>query len=97
MGILAPTICFVLGIAAHYAWNKYKLYHFDNAIHERRYYTSDHGCTDSYNEISEYFQAHQKELNLIKMTFHSGYTLCNNTAYIDIWYTVNDPEFKVKF
>lgn len=97
MEIIVPIICFMLGIATHYALNRYKHCHFNNAIHERRYYSCDSSGAESYNRISEYFQAHRKELNLIKMKFHSRYTMCCITTYIDIWYTVNDPEFKINF
>lgn len=95
MDIIMPIIFFMLGIATHYAFNRYKSYHFNHAIHERRYYSCDSSGVDSYNRISEYFRAHRKELNLIKMKLR--YTMCQNTTYIDIWYTINDPEFKINF
>lgn len=97
MEIIVPIICFMLGIATHYALNRYKSYHFNNAIHERRYYAYDVNGMDSYNRISEYFRAHQKELNLIEIKFHSAYAIGRNNTYIDVWYTINDPEFKISF
>ena len=55
MDIIVPMICFMLGITTHYALNRYKRYHFNNAIHERRYYSCDSSGVESYNRISEYF------------------------------------------